>query len=142
MNGSTDATRPGVSIPATTLAAGSARRLICALARGAVNAVPERFQIWIVNPRPPDGVRVNRHGYVEPVLTFVQPPQLSAVAGEVVGDRPDLREFDRHGQQLIERLLRAFQLVQSKGALNPRFGPVRSEFDDRSMTPAPLRRSR
>jgi len=103
-----------------------------ALPKRGTHAVPERFQIGVINRRSIDSVLVDRHCFLEPLLTFVQPRQLGAVARKVVRDRPHLRERFRHRRQLIESLLRTLQLVQSEGAMNPTVRPFRRELCDRS----------
>lgn len=96
-----------------------------------LQAVQERFQIGIINPRALDGVLVDGHRFLEPFLRLVQSPQLGAVTGEVVRDRPHLGERVRHGQQLIEHLLRLFEFMQGEGAVNLRVHSIRVELDDR-----------
>ena len=95
--------------------------------RGA-HAVPQWFQVGIINAGPLDGVLVNRHSLFEPLLTFVQSPQLGAVAREVVQYRPHLGKPVRHGQQVIERFLGALQFMQGKGPVNPSIRSVGGEL--------------
>jgi len=71
--------------------------LLCPLPKSAAHAVPERFQIRLINGRTLYGVLVDGHRFFEPRCAVLQPPQLGAVAGQVVRDQPDL------GEPLLDR---------------------------------------
>jgi hypothetical protein len=73
------ASNPASAQQAASKPAATLRRscsLLRALPERAAHAVPERFEIRVINRRPLDGVLVNGHRLLEPRFAFLQAAQL------------------------------------------------------------------
>jgi hypothetical protein len=102
-----------------------ARAKSLAFPEGAAEAVPKGREIGIVNGGALDCLFVYAHGVLEPFFAFFQLGKLGAVAGEIVGNGPELREFVRDGKQQVVRFLSALQFVQGEREGKPTFRLIR-----------------
>lgn len=99
------------------------------LAGRRARVVSQRLQIWVVGGRPLDCFGVNGGGLAKPLAGVVEEAELSAVAGQVVGNGPDARKEFQPGPELVVSLLGSLQFMQGERSMDPGFRALRTELD-------------